>query len=148
MIENLLKATLNPNKEPQQQFIKDWNMSVYYYFRHKTMFNRAQTFTLGSDVVLMAHKCLVGNPVISRIPHTAPDTTRETNTNNQECRKKNTAQAESKEVISFPADVHQAILNKINNSSKTNRKRTHIYNYNKPQQKHRLRTVSNKFESW
>ena len=45
---------------------------------------------------------------------------------------------------SFPADGHKAILNKMNNKSKTNRKRTNIVNKNKPQQKHRLGTVSNK----
>ena len=39
-----------------------------------------------------------------------------------------TAQAESQEVSTFPADVHQAILSKINNSSKTNKKRTNNYN--------------------
>ena len=45
---------------------------------------------------------------------------------------------------SFPADGHKAILNKMNNKSKTNRKRTNIDNYNKPQQKLSLATVSNK----
>ena len=40
--------------------------------------------------------------------------------------------------------VHQAILNKINKSPKTNRKRTKNYNKNKLQQKHRLGTISNK----
>ena len=29
---------------------------------------------------------------------------------------------------SFPADDHKAILNKMNNKSKTNRKRMNIYN--------------------
>ena len=42
------------------------------------------------------------------------------------------------------ADVHQAILNKINKPIKYNRKRTKNYNYNKLQQKHRLETVSHK----
>ena len=37
-----------------------------------------------------------------------------------------------------------ATLNKMNNKSKTNKKRTNIGNYNKPQKKHRLGTVSNK----
>ena len=50
-----------------------------------------------------------------------------------------TAQTESQEVSSFPDDVHQAILNNINNSSKTNRKRTNNYNYETPHY-----TVSNK----
>ena len=45
---------------------------------------------------------------------------------------------------SFPTIGHKAILNKLNSRSKTNRKRTNIYNWNKPQQKHRLGTVSNK----
>ena len=43
---------------------------------------------------------------------------------------------------SFPADGHKAILNKMNN--KTNGKRPNIDSYNKPQQKHRLGTFSNK----
>ena len=55
-----------------------------------------------------------------------------------------TAQAESQEVSSVPADVHQVILNKINRSSKINKKRTHNYNKNKLQQKHRLGMASNK----
>ena len=38
--------------------------------------------------------------------------------------KSKTAQAESHEVSSFPVDVHQAILNKTNKWSLTNRKRT------------------------
>ena len=50
----------------------------------------------------------------------------------------------SKEDSSFPADGHKNILNKMNNKSITNRKRTNIDNYNKSQQKHRLGTVSNK----
>ena len=45
---------------------------------------------------------------------------------------------------SFPADGHKAILNKMNTKSKTNRKRTNIDSKNKPQQKHRLGTVSYK----
>ena len=44
----------------------------------------------------------------------------------------------------FPRDGHKAILNKMNNKSKTNRKHTNIDNKNKPQQKHRLGKVSNK----
>ena len=35
---------------------------------------------------------------------------------------------------SFPTDDHNGILNKLNSESKTNRKRTNIDNYNKPQQ--------------
>ena len=35
--------------------------------------------------------------------------------------------ADSQEVSSFPADVHQGILNKLSKNSKTNRKRS---NYN------------------
>ena len=42
---------------------------------------------------------------------------------------------------SFPIDGHQAILNKANKTSKTNRMRTYNDNY---QQKHRLGMVSNK----
>ena len=39
-----------------------------------------------------------------------------------------TAQAESQEVSSLTAVVHQAILNKINKLSKSNRKRINNYN--------------------
>ena len=45
---------------------------------------------------------------------------------------------------SFLTDGHKAILNKLSSKTKTNRKRTNIDNKNKPQQKHRLGTVSNK----
>ena len=53
-----------------------------------------------------------------------------------------TVLAENQEDSSFPADGQTAIINKMNNLSKTNTKRTNIDNKNKPQQKHRLGTVS------
>ena len=45
-------------------------------------------------------------------------------TNTAEGIKSKTAQAESQEVISFPADGHRAILNKADKKLKTDRKRT------------------------
>ena len=44
----------------------------------------------------------------------------------------------------LPTDGHKAILNKLNSKSKANRKRTNIDNENKPEQGHRLGTVSSK----
>ena len=49
---------------------------------------------------------------------------------------------------SFPADGHQAILNKMKKISNTNRKRMKNDNYNKPQQQYRLGTVRNKLLMW
>ena len=54
-----------------------------------------------------------------------------------------TARAENQKDSYFPAASHQAILNKMNTKS-DNIKGTNIDNENKPQQKHRLGTVSNK----
>ena len=44
----------------------------------------------------------------NQIPHPSPDTIRERNTNQDGI--KITAQSESQEVSSFPADVHEATL--------------------------------------
>ena len=54
---------------------------------------------------------------------------------------------EGQEDCSFPVDGHQAVLNKANKKSMANRNRTNTCktcngNVNKPQQKHRLETVS------
>ena len=46
--------------------------------------------------------------------------------------------------ISSPISLRLRWANKLNSKSKKNRTLTNIYNYNKPQQKHRLGTVSNK----
>ena len=54
-----------------------------------------------------------------------------------------TARAESQVDKCFRADDYYAILNKIT-KTETTRKRTNIDNQNKPQQTHRLGTVSNK----
>ena len=55
----------------------------------------------------------------NRTPLPSPGTIREMHTKIKTAQSK-TEQAESQEVSSFPADGHQAILNKINKSSKTN----------------------------
>ena len=78
------------------------------------------------------------------IPHPALNTKMERDTYNKDDNKIKTAKVKSQGDSSFPTDGHKAILNKLNSKSKTNRKRTNIDNWNKPQQKHRLGTVSNK----
>ena len=80
----------------------------------------------------------------NRVPHPALNTKRERDTYNEDGTKIKTAQVKSQGDSSFPTESHTAIQNKLNSKSKTNRKRTNIDSYNKPQQKHRLGTVSNK----
>ena len=74
----------------------------------------------------------------NRIPHPALNTNRERDTYNQDGTKIKTAQVKSQGDSSFPTDGHKAILNKLNS------KRANIDNRNKPEQKHRTGTVSNK----
>ena len=62
----------------------------------------------------------------NQIAHPAPDTRRERNAYNKDSIKFIKAQVESQEDSSFPADCHQAILNKMNKKSKMNRKQTNI----------------------
>ena len=56
----------------------------------------------------------------NRIPHSSLGTVRDRNTKKSR-RHQVKQQAENQDVSSFQADVHQAILNKSNKSSKTNR---------------------------
>ena len=61
----------------------------------------------------------------NRVPYPAPNT----KINGKETRAKiKTTQAKSQRDSSFPADGHKAILNKMNNKSKTNNKRTNTDN--------------------
>ena len=79
----------------------------------------------------------------NRIPQPAPNTKRDRDTYSLDGTKIKTTQVKSQGESSFTTDGHKAMLNKLNSKPKTNRKRIDINNYNKPQQKHRLRTVSN-----
>ena len=77
------------------------------------------------------------------ILHPAPNSKWERDTYNLDGTKIKTTQMKSQKDSSFLADGRKAIVNKVNNKSKTNRKRKKIDNLNKPQQKQRLGTVSN-----
>ena len=52
-----------------------------------------------------------------------------------------TTKKESQDDSSFPADGHNAIITKANETTRANKKRTNIDNDNKPQQMHRLGTI-------
>ena len=80
----------------------------------------------------------------NQIPYPALNTKRERDTYNLDGTKIKTAQVKRQGDRSFPTDGHNASLNKLSSKSKRNRKRTNIDKSNKPQQKHRLGTVSNK----
>ena len=64
----------------------------------------------------------------NRIPHPAPNTKWEMDTYNWDGAKIKTTQMKNQMDSSFPADCHNAFLNKMNNKSKTSRKRTNIDN--------------------
>ena len=67
-----------------------------------------------SEKLKVDEKAMIENRY-NRLPHPSPDTIRERNANNQDGNKEEkTAKAENQDVSSFPADVHQAILNIIN----------------------------------
>ena len=64
----------------------------------------------------------------NRIPHPALNIERERVTYNYDDTEIKTAKVKSQGDSSFPTDGQKAILNKLNNKSKTNRKRTNIDN--------------------
>ena len=78
----------------------------------------------------------------NRIPHLTKDAKRESQAISKDGIKYKTVQEGRQEESSFLIDGHQFILRKANKKPKPNRKQMNNDNQNKPQQKHRLGTVS------
>ena len=78
-------------------------------------------------IVRVDKKAMIRNRY-NRIPYPVLNTKRGRDTYNLDGTKIKTAQVEIQGDSSFQTDGHNAVLNKLNSKSKTNRKRTNINN--------------------